>query len=531
MGTTRHRSGGRARLGAAIALWGLAGGCSSVDTLLCENGNCGWSSEETAGLMALADLPEAPPLDTSNKYNGNPAAEQLGRQFFSDARFSGYSTGADEIGRPVPFGRAAKNQPLNISCFTCHELRRGGADVATIPGNVSLGAKWTNTNTSSVTNSAYQPFLFWANRADSLWAQPPGSIENSMGSNRARAAWTVATYYRAAYEAIFVEYPLPMTGTIATVAATLATDAEHAGQCQLNPDCPADCRLVKSDTTAATACWPRFPLDAKPGKNAGCQPGDPTEPFGDAWDCMAPEDRTAIQRVVVNFAKAIGAFEMRLVSRNSAFDRFVADLRDGRANESTLISPEAKNGARLFVGKAGCTDCHNTPLLSDGKTYNIGVPDIGEGVPSEVDCPKGGVCDCVTPSNCLPWGARDGLVKLQKHAYLRTSVWSDNPSDDSRKAYLELAPDSIAKASYRTAGLRDVALTAPYMHDGVYATLEEVVAHYNRGGDPTATGERAARIKPLHLTTQEQNDLVAFLKTLTGEPLPSNLADPPELPK
>ena len=100
------------------------------------------------------------------------------------------------------------------------------------------------------------------------------------------------------------------------------------------------------------------------------------------------------------------------------------------------------------------------------------------------DCPKGGVCDCVTPNNCIPYGAWDGYAKLHANAYLRTSTWSDNPQDDSRAAYLNVDRDSIPKGSWRTPSLRDVALTAPYMHDGSYATLEAVVDHYNDGADP-----------------------------------------------
>ncbi|MES1205705.1 MAG: cytochrome c peroxidase [Pseudomonadota bacterium] len=510
----------------ALSLLGV-GGCSSVDRVFCANDSCGWSEEESTRIAALAGLAETPPADTSNKYAGIPAAEQLGRLFFSDPRFSGVASGNDDIGRPMPYGRAAKGQPLNMSCYSCHDLRQGGADTSTLPGNVSLGANWTNTNTPTVFNTAFLPLLMWAARIDSLWSQPIGVVESVMGSNRARAAWIIASFYRADYTAVFPEYPLPMSGTIAEVLPTLATD----GQCRQDPDCPATCRLVRDDASGASRCWPRFPLDAKPGKKAGCQPGDAGEPFGDALDCMAPEDQTALKRVVVNFAKAIAAFEYRLVSRNSAFDQFATDLRGGRANESGHLSVQAKNGARLFVGKAGCADCHNTPLLSDGNVYNIGVADVGAAVASVDDCPKGGVCDCVTPNNCLPWGARDGIVKLSKNAYLRTSEWSDNPADDSRKPYLERDPESIPKGSYRTPSLRDVALTAPYMHNGSLPSLEAVVAHYNRGGNPEALGDRSARIKPLNLSEREQNDLVAFLKSLSGEPLPAELADPPELPR
>ena len=136
------------------------------------------------------------------------------------------------------------------------------------------------------------------------------------------------------------------------------------------------------------------------------------------------------------------------------------------------------------------------------------------------DCPKGGVCDCVTPNNCIPYGAWDGFAKLHANAYLRTSMWSDDPQDDSRAAYLNADRDSIPKGSWRTPSLRDVALTAPYMHDGSFATLEAVVAHYNNGADPMPNGDPHARIQPLFLTHEEQSQLVEFLKTLTGAPLP-----------
>lgn len=522
--------GGISLGGVAICLLS-AFGCSAVDNAFCDNGNCGWSDDVSNRLSALADLPDTAPADSTNKYQGNPAAEQLGRKFFSDTRFSGLATGTDEIGRVMPYGRAPKGQPLNISCFSCHDLRHGGIDISTVPGNVSLGASWTNLNTPTVINSTFYPLIMWAARLDSLWAQPVGSIENALGSNRLHAAWTIATYYRADYEAVFTEWPLPMTGTSADVTPTLATDAAHAGQCALTPDCPASCRAVSDSASGATGCFPRFPLDGKPGKKPGCQPGDTTEPFGDAWDCMSADDQTLVMRVVVDFAKAIGAFEARLISRDSAFDHFVADMRQGNANESTAISSAAKAGANLFVGKAGCSDCHNTPLFSDGKTYNVGVPDIGPAIATLADCPKGGTCDCVTPNNCIPFGARDGIVKLHNNKYLRTSSWSDDPTDTSRQKYMDMTPEMIPEGSYRVPGLRDIALTAPYMHDGALRTLEEVVAHYNRGGDPNAGGDRSARTKPLNLTDLEQAQLVAFLKTLTGAPLASDLADPPELPR
>jgi len=518
---------------AALLSWlGLAAaGCGALDDALCENGNCGWSGEIQSRIANLSGLPDSPPADTSNKYFGDTGAQQLGQQLFWDTRFSGNFNGLDSIKRPVPYGRAAKGQPINMSCQSCHDFNRGGADPSTIPGNVSVGAFWDNVNAGTMYNDAYRPLVLWAGRADSLWSQIPGALENAMGSNRLRAAWIIATYYRAAYEAVFTDYPLPMTGALTDVTPTLETAAPLTGQCKLNGGpCPAGCRSVTDGASGATGCFPRFPVDGKPGSKMGCQPGDTTEPFGDAWDCMDPQDQPLVVRVMVNFSKAIAAFEAELVTNNSSFDQFVTDMKAGHAMESTAISPEAKNGARLFVGKAGCSDCHNGALLTDEEFYNVGIPQVGEGVPTMDDCPKGGVCDCVTPNNCIPFGAWDGYAKLHANAYLRTSTWSDNPQDDSRAMYLNVDRDSIPKGSWRTPSLRDVALTAPYMHDGSFPTLEAVVEHYNNGATPMPNGTPNARIQPLYLTPAEESELVAFLRTLTGQPLPPELSSQPALP-
>ena len=431
----------------------------------------------------------------------------------------------------MPYGRVPKGQALNIACVTCHDLRHGGIDPSTVPGNTSLGGTWDNVNATTIFNDAFRPLLFWASRADSLWAQPPGSIEASMGSNRLRAVWTIATYYAADYSAVFTDWPLQMTGTIADLSPTLETSRQPGRASARRPlDVPWAVVVVSDSTGAMNGCFPRFPLDGKPGSKAGCQPGDASEPYGDAWDCMDSADQTAVIRMLVNFGKALAAFEARLISRNSAFDQFIDDLNAGRANESSAISPAAKNGARLFVGKAGCSDCHNGPLLSDESFYNIGIPQTGQGIPTMQDCPKGGVCDCVTPNNCLPFGAFDGNQKLRNHKYLRTSMWSDDSMDTSRAKYLSLDPNTIPKGSWRTPSLRDVALTAPYMHTGALpdAGIRGRPLQRRRA---VARQRHAVGTNPAALPhREEQSQLVEFLKTLTGEPLPSELADPPQLP-
>jgi len=454
-----------------LSMLGVA--CSGRTLGLCNDGSCAFSDDEWKRLQALTNL-GPPPRDPSNAVDGDPAAIALGHAFFSDTRFAGPATQLDALRRPAGVGRAPAGQATNVSCVSCHDLGRAGVDTESIPGNVSSGAGWTDVNALPIVNCAYQRLFSWNGRQDSLWAQAFAVAESptTMNGNRLRVASVIASHYSAQYDAVFARY-----GSTSSVAFEL-------------------------------------PSDGKPGTKPGCQPGDPGEPFGDAFDCLDAGEQEATTRVLVNWAKAIAAYEATLVSRNSDFDRF---MREGPT--SNAISSAAKRGARLFVSKAACIDCHATPLFSDRDFHNVGVSQIGPAVPTEADCPAGGVCDCVAGKNCLPWGALDGLGTLQASKMLRSSSYSDG-DDRSRAADVTRALDPSLKGAWRTPSLRNVARTAPYMHDGVYGTLEEVVAHYNRGGDAAAIGTRAVDIKPLGLTADEQTDLVAFLETLSESAQP-----------
>jgi len=169
-----------------------------------------------------------------------------------------------------------------------------------------------------------------------------------------------------------------------------------------------------------------------------------------------------------NIAKAIAAFERTVVSKNSAYDKYVA-------GDKAAMSPAAVNGMTLFFGKAKCGICHNGPAFTDSKYHNIGV---------------------------------------KQHGPLKEDLGRFNVSKDETD-----------KGAFKTPGLRGVSLNAPYMHDGSEATLTDVVNFYNRGGD-VAEG-RTALITPLELSDQEVSDLVEFLKALEGESISSDM---PALP-
>jgi cytochrome c peroxidase len=496
---------------------------------------------DLARVEALAGLPTAAPPDTSNVYAANLDAAALGKSFYFDTRFSGPSTLLDGLNRTMPFGRTPAGQNAGVACISCHSPGHGSADPASIPGDVSMGAGWTYNNALPTFNSAFYNLHLWNNRADSLWAQAVADNENALttNGNRLHTAWLISDLYGATYQTIFADTPLPFAGPSSAVAALVGTN----GQCTLAAGvCPAGCREVPSTANAGSMdCWPQFPLQGKPGKTAGCQSGSTTEPFGDAYDCMAPADQMAITPILVNFGKAIAAYEGTLILGPSAFDRWVTDLAAGNGDSSTQISDQAKVGAQLFVGKAGCSDCHNTPLLSDGQFHNVGVGQTGPGVPKESDCAAGTVCDCAPvsdthmngPKNCLPWGARDGIQKLQANGFLRTSAWSDDTTavTTNEATYLKADLSTIPLGAYRTPSLRNVSLTAPYMHDGSIATLADVVWHYNQGiADQDTPGAPAASYKPLYLSDDEQAALVAFLESLACDPPPADVLMPPMLP-
>ncbi len=158
-------------------------------------------------------------------------------------------------------------------------------------------------------------------------------------------------------------------------------------------------------------------------------------------------------------SKAIASYERTIVSTTSPFDRW-------RMGDSHAISDSAKRGFETFNGKARCALCHQGFNFTDNGFHNIGVSSLGA------------------------------------------------KEDDGRFPHRKLA---VLKGAFKTPTLRDVELSGPYMHNGMYKTLEDVVDHYDRGGD--AKANLSPNIQPLGLTPQEKRDLVAFMKSLTGEPM------------
>ena len=179
--------------------------------------------------------------------------------------------------------------------------------------------------------------------------------------------------------------------------------------------------------------------------------------------------------------RAIGAYLRSLIFDDSPFDRYMAGI------ESALNDAE-KRGLGLFMRDGRCITCHFGPNLSDGQFHNIAVPERH------------------VRSN------PEALTALRYDARRMNFAGWESLEDDPGRALVTGEAEDWGK--FRTMTLRNIAETAPYMHNGAYATLEEVVAHYVRGGDPRPNKSR--RIGRLKLGADQQADLVAFLKALTG---------------
>ena len=225
---------------------------------------------------------------------------------------------------------------------------------------------------------------------------------------------------------------------------------------------------------------------------------------------QVPEYRKAFKAIfgsdrnmVKDSWRAISAFERAMNQPDTPFDEYM------RGDEDALTEQQIR-GIRLFEGKARCIVCHNGPLLSDEKYYNIGLP-------LQTLFLEDPIKQAGHRSQLYIRGEPEYMFrkfKFHPGVYLSTHLMQD-----------------IGK--FRTAPLRYLEFTPPYMHNGVFDDLEEVVDFYNDGGKEDRTLEnfgianKTKRLKKLDLTDEEKEDLVAFLESLSGEEI---LLPTPKLP-
>ena len=231
------------------------------------------------------------------------------------------------------------------------------------------------------------------------------------------------------------------------------------------------------------------------------------EVFGDRWP------------ILQNAWRAMAAFERYLSDIDTDFDRYMK-------GDKNAMSAAAIRGMEIFKGKANCFECHNTPMFTDEKFYNLGVP-RGEGLDGGED-----------PEDAMP------LVQInlrwEMYGNKGNSEWIFRTfKDDAGMWFRDKNLNSRGK--FRTAPLRFTKFTAPYMHHGQLFTLREVIDFYDKGGDeneftrPLKTpwgevvpGTKTPILKKLNLTEEEKNDLEQFILALSNNQM---LLPKPKIPQ
>nr|WP_245688548.1 cytochrome c peroxidase [Vibrio sonorensis] len=212
-------------------------------------------------------------------------------------------------------------------------------------------------------------------------------------------------------------------------------------------------------------------------------------------DMRLMQERLKQDPVYVEMFKAAGYGEPSNGGVRNAIPEYLKTLTSSSSPfDKGELSQQGKKGLALFTGKAGCSECHHGPLLSDGLSHNTGVP---ENVDIFLD-----------PLRHQTFIAFNMFMGNENYMGLKRDVGAHV---QTHKA------DGSDLGKFFTPTLRELKYTAPYMHNGLMQTLEEVVEFYNQGGWPDSNKDE--RIRPLNLNTQEQAELVAFLNSLSGEPL------------
>jgi cytochrome c peroxidase len=215
------------------------------------------------------------------------------------------------------------------------------------------------------------------------------------------------------------------------------------------------------------------------------------------------------EAVFAGIGKALAAFQETIVSGRAPFDDFRDALERRDAAAMRDYPAAALRGLRIFVGKGNCSLCHVGPAFSNGEFHDVGVPFFAAaGVDS---------------------GRHGGIRKLLANPLNLLGAHNDDSEGKAAVRTRHLAPEHRNFGEFKVPGLRNVARTAPYMHNGSLATLADVVRHYSELSPDRIHSDGEAILRPLRLSQTESADLVAFLESLTEtkSTLPDKRPDTP----
>jgi cytochrome c peroxidase len=353
--------------------------------------------EDVQRVLSFGPWPPAPTVDPGNRVSGNPAAIELGRLLFFDARLSrvGY-----------------------IACVTCHQPDRAWGD-----GKARAhGLADVDRNTPMLANLRLPRWFGWSGASDSLWM---ASLRPILDSRE-------------------------LDSTPAHVRHVYVRD----------PD---------------LACWYR-------------------RAFGRTADDPRDNDTT----VLVNSGKALAAFQETLVTGRTPFDDYRDALARGDRLAAAKYPDSAARGLMIFIGRGNCVLCHSGPNFSNAEFHSTGIGHF-------------------TARGRADGGRFEGIEAVTTNAFNLLSKFNDDAlrANATHTRNVVLAPRNWGE--FRTPSLRNVAVTAPYMHNGGLATLRDVLQHYSELDEERLHADGEKLLRALKLSDAETEDLLAFLNTLTDK--------------
>lgn len=203
------------------------------------------------------------------------------------------------------------------------------------------------------------------------------------------------------------------------------------------------------------------------------------------------------QDTAVNVGKALAAYQETLMTGATPFDAFRDALAIGDFSGAVNFPPSAQRGLQIFLGRGNCAVCHSGPAFTNGEFHDAGVPYFLE--ETRVDT-----------------GRYGGLNTLLETPYTLAGVYSDDPEARGAWAVRQVRRLHSDFGSFRVPGLRGIAHTAPYMHNGSLANLNAVVAHYNEIDLERLHADGEAILAPLSLSQRDIDDLIQFLLSLSN---------------
>jgi cytochrome c peroxidase len=418
-----------------IALAALGSACGGSGDGAKTGGGAGSLDERVEALCATNGLRGAPQLDepdyTPAQLDIRDKRRELGRLLFFDHALSGVQQTACATCHHAAFQFSdARNIARGVFCdlvpevsITCHEAPPPGQD-----GNVvgpDRRSPLNSRNTPSVINNALFPRLMWNGRFrfNDTRSTDVNRLDASLGFRfPAPEGDRFTRSLLAAQAEIPVTELVEMTGDFPHFDGTIEEDAEEAHE-EIRTGIAARLDFIPAYRQLFEEAYPAGRPDL------ALSPNDPV---------VGPDDDLQYDAI----GDAIGHFMESLVMTEAPFDHYLQD------HDRSAISEAAKRGAEIFMTSGHCSTCHSGDLFSDFQNHNIGVPQVGPGT---------------------------GFGAPHDPAYAGKTNWDFGLE--------EITTNREDRFKFRTPPLRGVALTAPYMHNGAYATLEDAIRHHT---DPAA---------------------------------------------